>query len=218
MSARQQPPIPVRDRALGALLRRLSIDRFELAEDHDEAYFIEGLVDTQRYPKRFEGHLPVAGRSVLDVGCGYGSSCFEFGCQGARRVLGIDIDERFIAFAQERLQREPELADVLEFRLVAAEGAELGEHFDVAISKDSFEHIAEPERYLEMLKRYVGPGGDIAIGFGPLWRSPYGAHQRAMTRVPWAHRDLSRARRHARAQPARLSPPTRARWTRSPAA
>jgi SAM-dependent methyltransferase len=124
----------------------------------------------------------------------------------------------FIAFAQERLQREPELADVLEFCLVAAEGAELGEHFDVAISKDSFEHIAEPERYLEMLKRYVGPGGDIAIGFGPLWRSPYGAHQRAMTRVPWAHRDLSRARRHARAQPARLSPPTRARWTRLPAA
>jgi len=180
-------PTPARERALGWLLRKLSIDRFELAADHHEAYFRDGFADTQRYQKRFDGHLDVAGRAVLDVGCGYGSSCFEFARQGARRVLGIDIDEHYIAFAQGQLEREPELAGVLEFRLVEAQGADLGERFDVAISKDSFEHIAEPERYLDALKRYVGPGGEIAIGFGPLWRSPYGAHQRNMTLLPWAH-------------------------------
>jgi len=182
-----QSTIPVGDRALGYALRRLSIDRFELADDHDQAYFREGFADTRRYQARFDGHLPVVGRSVLDVGCGYGSSCFEFARQGARRVLGIDVNEAFVAFAQRQLEREPELHGVLEFRLVGAEGADLGERFDVAISKDSFEHIADPERYLEALKRYVGPGGEIAIGFGPLWRSPYGSHQLAMTRLPWVH-------------------------------
>lgn len=175
------------ERALGSLLRRVSIDHFELAADHDENYFREGFVDTQRYQQRFDGHLQVAGRSVLDVGCGYGSSCFEFARQGARRVLGIDIDPKFIAFARDQLAREPELQGRLEFRHVEAEGADLGERFDVAISKDSFEHIADPEAYLEELKGYVGPGGEIAIGFGPLWRSPYGAHQLAMSRLPWAH-------------------------------
>ncbi len=177
----------VTERALGSLLRRVSIDHFELAPDHDENYFREGFADTQRYQKRFDGHLQVAGRSVLDVGCGYGSSCFEFARQGARRVLGIDIDAKFIAFAQDQLAREPELAERLEFRHVDAQGADLGETFDVAISKDSFEHIADPEAYLAELKRYVGPGGEIAIGFGPLWNSPYGAHQLQMSRLPWAH-------------------------------
>lgn len=177
----------VTERALGSLLRRVSIDHFELAPDHDETYFREGFADTQRYQKRFDGHLQVAGRSVLDVGCGYGSSCFEFARQGARRVLGIDIDAQFIAFALKQLAREPELAERLEFRHVGAHGADLGETFDVAISKDSFEHIADPEAYLAELKGYVGPGGEIAIGFGPLWNSPYGAHQLQMSRLPWAH-------------------------------
>jgi SAM-dependent methyltransferase len=189
--ARAADSIPVvpsaAERVLGSLLRRVSIDRFELAADHDETYFQDGFADTQRYQQRFDGHLSVAGRSVLDVGCGYGSSCFEFARQGAKRVLGIDIDAKFVAFAQDRLAREPRLAARLEFRHVDAQGADLGETFDLAISKDSFEHIADPERYLAALKRYVGPGGEIAIGFGPLWRSPYGAHQLQMSRLPWAH-------------------------------
>jgi hypothetical protein len=31
------------------------------------------------------------------------------------------------------------------------------------------------------------PGGEIAIGFGPLWESPWGGHIDFMTRLPWAH-------------------------------
>jgi hypothetical protein len=37
------------------------------------------------------------------------------------------------------------------------------------------------------MMRLLAPGGMIAIGFGPLWKSPYGGHIRYMTRLPWAH-------------------------------
>ena len=33
----------------------------------------------------------------------------------------------------------------------------------------------------------LAPGGELAIGFGPLWKSPYGGHIKYMTRLPWAH-------------------------------
>lgn len=177
-----------RDRALAAILRRVSVSSFELADDHDAAYFRHGLQDTERYLERFEGSLQVQGRTVVDVGCGYGSSCFSLVGRGAARVVGIDVKPEFIAFAQAELERsEPALQAAIEFRRVEAGGADLGERFDVAMSKDSFEHIADPEAYLDVMKSYVRPGGELAIGFGPLWNSPYGAHQKWMSKLPWAH-------------------------------
>ena len=170
------------------MLRRVSVDYFELADDHDAAYFRHGIEDTERYLERFEGALQVRGRSVVDVGCGYGSSCFALVRHGATRVVGIDVNADYIAFADEQLQRsDPRAREAIEFRHVEPAGADLGERFDVALSKDSFEHIADPEGYLEVMKGYVRRGGEIAIGFGPLWYSPYGAHQKWMTKVPWVH-------------------------------
>lgn len=40
---------------------------------------------------------PLAGKSVLDLGCGYGWHCRYAAGQGAARVLGIDASERMIA-------------------------------------------------------------------------------------------------------------------------
>jgi len=173
---------------MAEILRRASVSSFQLAEDHDAAYFQHGLADTERYLERFEGVLQVGGRSVVDVGCGYGSSCFSLVKHGAARVVGIDVNPDFIAFARDELRRsDAATRAAIEFRLVEPGGGDLGERFDVAISKDSFEHIADPEAYLHVMKSYVRVGGEIAIGFGPLWNSPYGAHQRWMSPLPWAH-------------------------------
>jgi SAM-dependent methyltransferase len=61
------------------------------------------------------------------------------------------------------------------------------EKFDIILSKDSFEHIAEPERFIAGLAHRLAKDGVIAIGFGPLWKSPYGGHIKFMTLLPWAH-------------------------------
>lgn len=45
---------------------------------------------------------PLTGKSVLDLGCGYGWHCKFSEEQGAAHVLGIDLSEKMIAEAQRR--------------------------------------------------------------------------------------------------------------------
>ncbi len=66
--------------------------------------------------------------------------------------------------------------------------SELGDQrFDMIFSKDSFEHYADPERFMKSITARLLPGGQLFIGFGPLWKSPTGGHIGYMTPVPWAH-------------------------------
>jgi hypothetical protein len=62
-----------------------------------------------------------------------------------------------------------------------------GRRFSVVLSKDSFEHYDDPEGIVSCVERLLLPGGFIAIGFGPLWKSPTGGHIGYMTKLPWAH-------------------------------
>lgn len=45
---------------------------------------------------------PLAGKSVLDLGCGYGWHCKFSAEQGAKQVLGIDLSEKMIEEARKR--------------------------------------------------------------------------------------------------------------------
>jgi SAM-dependent methyltransferase len=170
------------------LVRLVSKPAPVLAPDHDDRYFAKGFASTASYIDRFGGHLDFEGKSVLDVGCGYGTTCVAIAERGAARVVGIDVSERFVRFAGEKLRRDyPHLADKVEFRVVAPTGDPDPERFDLVVSKDSFEHIADPEGYLSAMKGYLKPGGELAIGLSPLWKSPYGAHIKDQTRLPWIH-------------------------------
>jgi SAM-dependent methyltransferase len=145
----------------------------------------------------FLTRLPVdiapTGKSVLDVGCGRGDLGLEVARRGARRVLGVDIDPEPLRLAEWQRSREPpHIASSVEFRVYGGSLDELGdERFDVVLSKDSFEHYGadpaspSPETMVEQMIRALKPAGLLAIGFGPLWRSPTGGH--IDTYFPWAH-------------------------------
>ena len=59
--------------------------------------------------------------------------------------------------------------------------------FDIVLSKDSFEHYNDPENQIFTMQQYLKEEGILVIGFGPLWKSPYGGHISWMTKFPWAH-------------------------------
>lgn len=140
----------------------------------------------RRFPGRFAGHLDYSGKSVLDVGCGAGALCVDAARRGARQVTGVDLA---VDMARQHVsERGADVAAKIE--LIPTDGslAELGDRrFDLVLSKDSFEHYADPERFLKALTNLVAAGGELAIGFGPLWKAPWGGHITYMTPLPWAH-------------------------------
>ena len=59
------------------------------------------------------------GKSVLDLGCGFGRNCADFVHRGARRVVGIDISEKMlnaatVSYTHLRLDTEKELEELQE--------------------------------------------------------------------------------------------------------
>lgn len=154
------------------------------AVDRDAA-FEEAWESTERFIARFP-EVQIEGRSVLDYGCGIGATAIWLAEHGADRVVGIDIQG--VDYPRSRLERDyPQHRDRVAFRQIGP-GYDVDEQrFDLVLSKDAFEHVDDPDAYVAAMKASLKPGGVIAIGFGPLWKSPWGGHIDFMTTFPWAH-------------------------------
>ena len=152
---------------------------------YDEYEFRKSMGYAEEFfNRRYRGQLDFRDKSVVDIGCGYGSTCIYMGLKGVRQVVGIDIDEHRLNFARNKLAAEyPELEGRVEFTLKIPQT----QKFDIALSFNSFEHYADPENFIFTMKQYLKPNGFMAVAFGPLWKSPWGGHIDFMTRFPWAH-------------------------------
>lgn len=89
---------------------------------------------------------------ILEIGCGTGSVVFELSRQGYD-IAGTDISREAIAYGLEkhgdiRLQVQP--AEALQFA---------DETFDVVLSFDLFEHIAQVDRHVSEVFRVLRDGG-----------------------------------------------------------
>jgi tRNA (mo5U34)-methyltransferase len=145
-----------RVRALGPWFHNLDLGGVATAPDH----FL-GDYPNMKF-KRFAPHLPadLAGRSVLDIGCNAGFYSMEMKRRGARRVVGIDSDERYLA--QARFAAETLGYDNIEFReLSVYDVAALGERFDVVIFMGVLYHLRHPLLALDLIHEHVA--GDLLI-------------------------------------------------------
>ena len=108
-------------------------------------------------------HLaPLAGRHVLDVGCGNGYHCWRMLGEGARRVIGIDPSPRFVMqfySLKKFLGARP--VDVLPIGIEQLPPA-LG-CFDTTFSMGVFYHRRSPMDHLRELKETLRPGGQLVL-------------------------------------------------------
>jgi 2-polyprenyl-3-methyl-5-hydroxy-6-metoxy-1,4-benzoquinol methylase len=153
----------------------------------DDAYFAEQQEQNHEWRARMGRPLDVEGKRVLDLGCGHGALSLLMAQDGASEVLGIDLDDDRIDYANRNVAaRYPQYAHNLRFE--AIDIAKLEGQYDVIISKDSFEHIDDLENVLGHIYRLLAPGGVLAAGFSPLYYSPFGDHGRyQLGGAPWLH-------------------------------
>lgn len=153
----------------------------------DPEYFAQLVPSIAEFWSRFARRPEVRDRDVLDIGCGHGVMSIELAQQGAR-VLGIDLDERRVAWARENAaSNHPELAGRLRFEHCDSMSLPRTQEFDLMISKDTIEHVLDVGGMLADLRDRLAAGGEIWVGFAPLYYSPFGDHGRTELRVPWAH-------------------------------
>lgn len=96
------------------------------------------LNDLLMQPAMEETLPDLKGKTVLDIGCGYGHNCLEFINKGAKKVVGTDISEKMLAVAKEE-SAHPDI----EYRLMdMAEISSLNMKFDLVYSSLAF-HYAE---------------------------------------------------------------------------
>ncbi|NJL28849.1 MAG: class I SAM-dependent methyltransferase [Thermoanaerobaculia bacterium] len=106
----------------------------------------------------------VGGRRVLDLGCGTGYGARDLLAAGAREIVAVDLDPKNVAYAQRHFESEGVRFLVAD---IAALPADLG-HFDVAVSSNVFEHLADPERAIRDLEKHLSTGGTFLMAVPPI--------------------------------------------------
>jgi len=125
------------------------------ARDFDAIYgtrntFLNRLINTflrrsmkLRYEETLKGCDPIAGKSVLDVGCGPGHYAVALAQRGATQILGLDFAPEMLALARARAESAGvaarcrfELGDFLTYPL--------NETFDYAVVMGFMDYVRDP--------------------------------------------------------------------------
>jgi len=136
---------------------------------YDNPAFFEGYAQLPRSVQGLDGApewpalksmLPdLAGKSVIDLGCGYGWFCRVAREQGAAEVIGVDISEKMLA-------RAVELTDdvCIRYQRSDLESLELQDNcLDLVYSSLALHYLPELDTLFYKIQRALKPGGSLVF-------------------------------------------------------
>lgn len=98
---------------------------------------------------------PLRGKTLLDLGCGYGWHCNFAAAQGAAEILGIDLSHKMIEEARKRNQ-----ADRIRYRVCGIEEYEYPENtWDCVVSNLALHYIENIETIFQKVHRTLKKDG-----------------------------------------------------------
>ncbi len=130
------------------MLHKLNPVRLRFIRDSIDAHF--GAADALRFP--------LAGKHVLDVGCGAGLLCEPLARLGGH-VTGVDAAPENIAVAQAHAAQS---GLSIAYRAGELEQQKLGQ-FDVVTCMEVIEHVADPAAFLTQLVARLKPDGLLLL-------------------------------------------------------
>jgi ubiquinone/menaquinone biosynthesis C-methylase UbiE len=151
LTGAETAPKPVLDPDLREEIRR-SFDEASKDEEHFPSTIDPRIQHVQVLVKHF-GDL--AGKSVLDVGCGKGRFARVLKEQfPAADIWGLDISEEMLRFVPAGINTSP--GSMTELPFPAA-------RFDCVYATESLEHAVEIEKAVAEMCRVLKPGGKLVI-------------------------------------------------------
>jgi len=104
---------------------------------------------------------PLAGRAVVDVGCGGGLLAEAMARKGAH-VVGLDLADDLLSVAK---LHALESGVSIDYRVETAEAHALEHagHYDVVTCMEMLEHVPDPASVVEALATLVKPGGHVFV-------------------------------------------------------
>ncbi len=157
-----------------------------------EQYFKEQVYTTEKYVipfvreiRKLDGSV-----SVLEIGCGEGGNLGPFLDMGCERVVGVDLSKGKIENGKKYFENHPRKAHLELIAENIYDTNTIGQ-FDFIITRDVVEHIHDQDRFFEVLKGYLKPGGHFFAAFPP-WYMPFGGHQQIckskfLSKLPYFH-------------------------------
>src|SRR5690606_4808118 len=114
------------------------------------AYWADGVETLEQAQEAKLAHIAAKlsltpGRTVLDIGCGWGGMAIFLARRAGAKVLGITLSEEQLALARERAEAAG-VTDQVRFELIDYRDlAARGDRFDRIVSVGMFEHVGVPQ-------------------------------------------------------------------------
>ena len=120
---------------------------------------VEGLQQAGEWHELRAVLPPLQGRSLLDLGCGFGWHCRYAAEQGAARVVGVDLSENMLCRAA-----EINGGSGIEYRRAAIEDIDFAsESFDVVLSSLALHYVRDLDAAFARVFAVLKRGGDFVF-------------------------------------------------------
>lgn len=165
-------------------------ERHRTPEAYKENYFRMEMEQTAQRLNRLRSlgyPIDVSGCTVVDFGCGYGGASCYLAELGARSVIGLDINPKFLSLGEEFAHKRGLAKSV---RFLRSHDHQLPlepDSVDWIYTEHVMEHLMEPSSILAEFRRILRTCGRAVICFGPPWYHPHGIHLWEIFPAPGNH-------------------------------
>jgi 2-polyprenyl-3-methyl-5-hydroxy-6-metoxy-1,4-benzoquinol methylase len=124
-----------------------------------------------RFDYTLRNSEPIAGRAILDVGCGTGRYALEYLRRGAKRVVGLDVSGNMVTTCQQRAAEE-KVEERTQFVQTDLLQWPSDEKFDICIGIGLFDYIRDAFPVIEQMRKHVTDRAILSFPLLWTWRAP----------------------------------------------
>jgi ubiquinone/menaquinone biosynthesis C-methylase UbiE len=134
-------------------------------------------------------------KKVLEIGCGHGGISTFFAVNGAKQVIGIDLNTFHLEIARNfksKIEKDLNISgeEGLNLSFLEMNAYEMDfepESFDIVVADNVFEHFMDTEKVFAQSFKILKPGGMLVVpSFNSIY-SKYGIHLKHGLKMPWAN-------------------------------